>query len=87
MILTYLLGNPDAEDTVEGIASWWLLKEEVKRRTTDVQEALQELVENGLVLQRVGPDQRSRYLLNIGKQSEVEALLTQCRSETKAPRT
>ena len=87
MILTYLLENPDAEDTVEGIVSWWLLKEEVKRRTKDVQEALQVLVEHGLVLKRVGPDQRSRYLLNIGKQSEVKALLTQCRSETKAQTT
>jgi predicted transcriptional regulator len=87
MILTYLLEHPDAEDTVEGIVGWWLLKEEVKRRTSDVQEAVQELVEHGLVLQRVGPDQRSRYLLNRGKQSEVEALLKQCRSETRAQTT
>jgi hypothetical protein len=87
MILSYLLEHPDAEDTVEGIVGWWLLKEEVKRRTSDVQEALQDLIEHDLVLQRVGPDQRNRYLLNSGKQSEVEALLKQCRAATRAQTT
>jgi predicted transcriptional regulator len=87
MILTYLLEHPDAEDTVEGIVGWWLLKEEVRRRTSDVQEALQDLVEHGLVLQRVGPDKRSRYLLNRGKQGEVEALLKQYSAKTKAQAT
>jgi predicted transcriptional regulator len=84
MILTYLVEHPDAEDTVEAIVGWWLLKEEVKRRTSDVQEALRDLVEQGLVLHRVGPDHRSRYLLNGEKLGDVEALLRQRKAAAEA---
>ena len=75
MILGYLSDNPEAEDTIEGIVEWWLLKEEVKRRTADVKNALVDLVERGLVLERQGSDQRRRYLLNSAKRRDVDEFL------------
>jgi hypothetical protein len=75
MILAYLCQNPEAEDTVEGIVEWWLLEEEIKRRTADVKQALDELGGKGLLVERKGPDGRSRYLVNRARLSEIRAML------------
>lgn len=74
-LLGYLTDNPAAQDTVEGIVEWWLLERKIESRTVTVQEALAELVDRGLILERLGSDSRARYLINIDKQQEIRALL------------
>src|SRR5256885_6475247 len=63
-ILSYLIENPTAQDTLEGIVEWWLLQQEVQRQTAAVKEALASLVAHGLLLERKGKDGRVYYRLN-----------------------
>ena len=73
LILAYLAENPNAQDTVEGIVEWWLLEEEIKHRQAEVKRALSELVDKGLVLERTGQDQRTRYQLNQERLADIQA--------------
>ena len=74
-LLSYLIDNPDAQDTLEGIVEWWLLERKIESRTAKVREALTELVSTGLILEREGSDSRPRYLINTKKQEEIRRLL------------
>ena len=74
-ILCYLTEHPMAQDTLEGIVEWWLLEQEIQRRTTKVQAALAHLIDQGLVLERTGRDERKHYRLNRRKMNTVHALL------------
>lgn len=75
-VLTYLVNNPDAQDTLEGIAEWWLLERKIESRAAKVKEVLAELVAKGLILERRGSDSRPRYLINTDSQEEIRALLS-----------
>lgn len=48
-ILNYLEGNPQAGDTLEGIAQWWLAQQIIDRLVDDVAVALEKLVKDGAV--------------------------------------
>ena len=48
-ILKYLGAHPQAADTVEGIANWWLPRQRYEEDIQKVQQALDGLVERGLV--------------------------------------
>ena len=74
-ILSYLAEHPEAQDTLEGIAEWWLLEQKIKTRTAEVTEALSELVARRLVVERKGPDRRSRYKVNRRRLREISALI------------
>lgn len=74
-VLGYLIDNPGAQDTLEGIVEWWLLEKKIESRTVQVQKALAELVATGLILERTGSDSRPRYLINGDKREEIRALL------------
>ena len=50
-ILAYLIEHPDAQDTLDGVAQWWLLEREIRCQTRAVEEALSELVANGLLVE------------------------------------
>jgi len=74
-ILGYLLVHPKAQDTVEGIVTWWLMTQRITQQTAKVKAALAELVAGGLVLERRGPDGRLRYRINSSKIKEVRRQL------------
>ena len=74
-LLGYLINNPEAQDTLEGIVEWWLLQMKLESRTTKVKEALADLVARKLILECAGSDSRLRYMINDGKQDEIRALL------------
>lgn len=74
-ILSYLLGNTTAEDSIEGIVEWWLLEEEIKHRKKEVQRAIDELVAQHLVSARASKDSIIRYRLNKQKIEEIRAML------------
>ena len=49
MILDYLRRNPEAGDTLEGIAKWWLETERIESSVEGVADALESLVEQGKI--------------------------------------
>ena len=81
-ILAYLVENPDAQDTLEGIVEWWLLERAIRHHTLEVKEALTMLVAHELVLERKGKDVRTYYKINRQKLGEIISLLKQ-QSEKK----
>ena len=63
-ILAYLLDNPDAGDTFDGIVEWWLLSQRIKFETRIVSEAVARLVAENLIVEYRGPDSRVIYKIN-----------------------
>jgi len=37
-ILAYLSEHPDAQDTLEGIAEWWILAQKIRHKTREVKK-------------------------------------------------
>lgn len=74
-ILAYLVKNPDAGDTIEGIVEWWLLEQRIDKETARVEEAIAELVAKELILGRKGRDSRTHYRINRQKYGEIRKLL------------
>ena len=60
-ILDYLRENPEAQDTVRGVAEWWLLKQQIVQSTADVEAALANLVAQGKLSSLTGPDGTVHY--------------------------
>jgi len=76
-ILDYLVEHPDAQDTADGIAQWWILERCVKRHAPLVNEAIEYLVEKGLIVGRKAKDSKIHYKINRRKAREVAELLKQ----------
>jgi hypothetical protein len=82
-ILSYLMRNPHAKDTVEGVAQWWLLDQTITDETNAVRQALADLTARGLLIQEVGTDARIHYRINSAKLGEVSALIGAYHSSTE----
>lgn len=75
-ILSYLLEHPEAQDTVEGIAEWWILERSIRRRLSEVQDALGELVERDLLKERKGRSTSPvRYQVNRERLAQIREIL------------
>lgn len=48
-ILEYLAEHPQAMDTLEGIAEWWLLRQQIRVNLTALQRVLRGLTDTGLL--------------------------------------
>ena len=81
-ILGYLVENPNAQDTLEGIVEWWLLDRFTRSNAARVKDALEELVTADLILERKGKELRTYYKINPGKLKEISALI----ASTSRPR-
>ena len=75
-ILKYLVENPNAQDTLEGIVEWWLLDRLTESYAATVKEALVELVVADLVHARRGKDSRIYYKVNRRKLKEISGVLS-----------
>lgn len=62
-ILRYLIKNPSAQDTLEGIVDWWLLGRGIRYQKLLVKKALDMMIEDGLVIAHRGSDSRTVYKL------------------------
>jgi hypothetical protein len=76
-ILQYLIENPDAQDTQEGIANWWLLDRTIEHKTALVKEALKRLVKDRLVIKQERSDSRTDYKMNRRRRKKIISLLQQ----------
>jgi hypothetical protein len=71
-VLTYLRNFPEAQDTIGGIAEWWLPNQNINSHPTILQGALDELVARGFLLQHKGKDSKIHYRLNRRKRPRLE---------------
>lgn len=79
-ILAYLSRNPEAQDTLEGIAGWWLMEERIRESLVETQSALDDLAAARLVVVRKGADGKGYYQINPERVAEVQAF---CGSQGK----
>lgn len=63
-ILRYFRRNPQAADTIEGVARWRLLDERIERNVTQVSRAIEWLVCRGFVVQEFTSPSTSIFRLN-----------------------
>ena len=64
-IMTYLSNHPNAADTLDGVAKWWLLDRADKLQLGKVKQALDELVAKGLVVKQKKTDSGILYRANM----------------------
>lgn len=74
-ILDYLAKNPNAQDTLEGVIEWWLLEQRLEKQIRKVKRAIDELVADGLVIERQGKDARIHYKINRRKYRKIQQLI------------
>ena len=77
-ILSYLLKNPEAGDTLEGIARFWTARQRIDLMLLDVQDAVAELVAEGFVKEQLlrgqnGSSPQRYYQLNPARKNDIEA--------------
>lgn len=65
----YFACHPEAADSAEGIARWWLADEGVEASQDEVEAALSDLVQRGRVTARRMPDGRLIYAWALRKGS------------------
>lgn len=70
-ILRYLAEHPDAQDTFKGIIDWWLLKKGISFSRNEVRDALNSLIDEGLLLKFQTHDSHTHYKINSDKYLEV----------------
>ncbi len=61
-VLAYLAEHPQAMDSAEGIAQWWIMRQQVRESATTVTRVLRRLAEKGL-LEELGEGEHRRYRL------------------------
>jgi hypothetical protein len=74
-VVRYFVRNPDAADTVEGVARWRLLDEKIYRNVEQVTRALAWLVEHGLLVEVPLPSSRTAFRLNATAREQIERFL------------
>ena len=78
-ILSYLADHPEASDTAEGIAQWWLLERRIDEELREVRAALTELMASRLVVESQPAGSGPRYRMNPERSEQVAALLGRSR--------
>jgi Fe2+ or Zn2+ uptake regulation protein len=62
-VVDYVTRHPQAMDTVEGIAAWWLRQAEERVNVGSLQRVLDRLTEEG-ILERIDASDRVHYRLH-----------------------
>lgn len=75
-ILNYLVKCPSAKDTLQGIAEWWLLKEQIDQAVEKVSKALDFLVSKGFVIVKRCQYQERYYQINVEKIEEIRNIVS-----------
>jgi hypothetical protein len=74
-ILQYLIKNPDAKDTLEGIYKWWMPKGHSKQGRDEVQKAVDLLTSKGWLTKRATIPSKEIYGINRERLWEIESFL------------
>jgi hypothetical protein len=79
-VLEYLIENPDAQDTLEGITDWWLPHVDTQYQKSKIKAVLEDLTTKGVLIEH----QQSgvpTYKISHTKKGEVLALLSLIKRE------
>jgi hypothetical protein len=68
-VVDYLAEHPQAMETLEGIAEWWIMRLQVRVNVELLEKVLYQMTEEG-VLERVGRGERALYHLSRSKTPE-----------------
>lgn len=60
-ILEYLKQRPQACDTLEGVARWWMMSQQLSEAVEQIQQVLEQLRATGQIKERLGADGRIVY--------------------------
>lgn len=71
-VLSYFVRNPKAADTLEGVARWRLLDEQIQKSISQTEAALEWLVGEGF-LEELRP-QGSRRLFRLNRERRADAI-------------
>ena len=74
-ILQYLVRHPQAKDTPEGIATWWLRQHEIEHAVHQIYAGLDLLVGERLVVECHGPDRTRYYVVNADRPDAIAHFL------------
>jgi hypothetical protein len=74
-ILRYLLRHPQAKDTREGIAAWWLRQREIEQAVHEIFAGLDILLADHLVVERRGPGLDPYYAVNAAQREAIARFL------------
>lgn len=61
-VLEYLAEHPQASDTLEGIAEWWVMRQQVRAEVKTLVKVLRRLTGSGL-LEKIGYGDQAMYHL------------------------
>jgi Fe2+ or Zn2+ uptake regulation protein len=61
-LVDYLAEHPEAMDTADGIAEWWLTRQRIRVDLAALARVLSRLTDLG-VLEKIGSDENARYRL------------------------
>ena len=78
-ILRYLHNNPEAEDTLEAIALWWIMRDRYELRTLQVENIARTLVDEGFLIEKKG----MRYTVNPERLNEISDLVKTQKEEPR----
>jgi len=62
-IVHYLRAHPDAADTIEGIAGWWLVRERIAVTTRAITRVVESLCVTGVLVEQRRADGRRLFSL------------------------
>jgi NADH:ubiquinone oxidoreductase subunit D len=66
-ILKYLGKRPEAGDTLEGIATWWLRQQQIDESVELIRQAIQELKAGGVISEQKTAQGSTVYSLKKGE--------------------
>ena len=74
-ILRYLQAHPEAKDTLDGIAQWWLLREWTERKIAKVERAVSFLLSRNLIFETRTEGLQPYYGLNTQRREDIANIL------------
>lgn len=80
-ILQYLVTQPGAKDTFQGIAEWWIMREQINQSLANISQALDILVSKGFITVKEYRDQPSYYQLNEEMLEEIKIELNKLKEK------
>jgi hypothetical protein len=82
-VLSYFLRNPQAVDTLEGVARWRLLEQRIDMHLQETSEALDWLVEHNFLLRVDSPSTEACYGLNAANRPKAKEFLRKSQKQKK----